>query len=58
MIILFKQELYKLTRRRSTWACTLGIMAINVFLAVISKLYPQHFILKNCLSLTMRPILL
>lgn len=44
MTTLFKQELYKLIKRRSTWVCIVGIMLIATLLAITSKLYPQHFI--------------
>jgi len=42
MIYLYKQEIFKLLKRKSTLICTLFLLVQNIAAALLSKAYPQY----------------
>lgn len=47
MNTLIKNELYKIIKKKSTLYCFIFLILVNISFAVISKLYPKHFIPKE-----------
>lgn len=44
MVSLVRQEIFKITRKNSTWISTAFLISVEVLFAILSKIYPKTFV--------------